>query len=53
VKRAASPDGSLTLKGVLKYQACDNTICYAPVSVPVTWTVALQAATPHDVKRPR
>jgi DsbC/DsbD-like thiol-disulfide interchange protein len=53
VKRAASRDPSLALSGVLKYQACDNTICYAPVSVPVTWTVALLAETPHDVKKPR
>lgn len=53
VKRAASPDASLTFNGVLKYQACDNTICYAPVSVPVTWTVALKAETPQAVKKPR
>jgi len=53
VKRAASRDASLTLNGVLRYQACDNTICYAPVSVPVTWTVALKAEAPHDVKKPR
>lgn len=53
VKRAASRDGSLTVSGVLKYQACDNTICYAPVSVPVTWTVALKADTPHDTKQLR
>ena len=53
VKRSASRDASLTFNGVLKYQACDNTICYAPVSVPVTWTVALQTETPHDVKKPQ
>jgi DsbC/DsbD-like thiol-disulfide interchange protein len=52
IKRAASRDASLTFNGVLKYQACDNTICYAPVSVPLTWTVALKADTP-DVKKPR
>jgi DsbC/DsbD-like thiol-disulfide interchange protein len=34
----------LTVKGALKYQACDDSICYAPVTVPVVWTV--------DVKRP-
>lgn len=52
VKRAAARDSSLTFNGVLKYQACDNTICYAPVSVPVTWTVALKAET-ADVQKPR
>jgi DsbC/DsbD-like thiol-disulfide interchange protein len=52
IKRAASRGASLTVKGNLKYQACDNTICYAPVTVPVTWTLALQAATP-DAQQPR
>jgi DsbC/DsbD-like thiol-disulfide interchange protein len=52
VKRAASRGASLTVKGNLKDQACDNTICYAPVTVPVTWTLALQAVTP-DAKQPR
>ena len=33
---------TITVKGTLKYQACDTSICYAPVSVPVTWTLALQ-----------
>ena len=42
VNRAGARGASLTVKGTLKYQACDTTICYAPVSVPVTWTIALQ-----------
>ncbi len=52
-KRAASRDASLTVRGTLKYQACDDTICYAPVSVPITWTFALQGPTSQDVKKPR
>ena len=52
VKRAASRDASVTVKGVLKYQACDDTICYAPVSVPISWTLALQASS-RDLKTPR
>jgi DsbC/DsbD-like thiol-disulfide interchange protein len=52
-KRTASAEASLTVKGVLKYQACDETICYAPVTVPVTWTVALQGTTSQDAKKPR
>jgi len=51
VKRAAAPGASLTLKGTLRYQACDNTICYAPVNVPVTWTLALQGASSGSVKK--
>jgi len=52
-KRAVSAEASLTVKGVLKYQACDETICYAPVTVPITWTVALQGTTSQDAKKPR
>jgi hypothetical protein len=35
---------SLTLTGTLDYQACDDKICFNPVSVPLSWTLALQ----HD-----
>lgn len=31
---------SLTVKGTVRYQACDDLICYLPVSVPVAWTIA-------------
>jgi hypothetical protein len=34
----------LTIKGLLTYQACDDAICYAPVSVPVAWTLDLTRA---------
>tara|TARA_B100000686_G_C16741897_1_gene947071 strand:- start:1025 stop:1924 length:900 start_codon:yes stop_codon:yes gene_type:complete len=30
---------ALTLSGELEYQACDDAICYLPVSVPVTFTL--------------
>jgi len=43
----------LSVKGILKYQACDDTICYAPVSVPITWTFALHATRSQDPKKPR
>ena len=33
---------TLTLHGTLEYQACDDAICYNPVSVPLTWTVTLR-----------
>ncbi len=44
---------TITVKGTLKYQACDTSICYAPVSVPVTWTLALQlqGEVPGGVKK--
>ncbi len=37
--RAAAPPGPLTIKGTLRYQACDDKVCYRPVTVPLTWTI--------------
>ena len=38
----------LTLAGTLQYQACDEKICYNPVSVPLSWKLGL-----HPVIRER
>jgi len=32
----------LTLTGTLQYQACDERICYNPVSVPLSWKLSLR-----------
>ncbi len=32
----------VTVTGVLNYQACDDVICFKPVSVPVSWTVTVK-----------
>jgi hypothetical protein len=32
----------LTLTGSLDYQACDDQVCYNPVSLPLSWTVAIR-----------
>jgi len=29
----------LTIKGKIRYQACDDKICYLPATIPVTWIV--------------
>ncbi len=34
---------ALTLTGTIEYQACDDSICYNPSSVPVSWTLPLRA----------
>ena len=34
-----SASGPVTIKGTLRYQACDDKICYIPQNVPVSWTV--------------
>lgn len=33
----------VTITGTLQYQACDDKICYSPVSVPVSWKVTLRS----------
>ena len=33
---------SLTINGVLTYQACDDRICFTPQSVPLSWTIGLR-----------
>jgi hypothetical protein len=33
---------TLTIDATLDYQACDDTICFLPQSVPLAWTVALK-----------
>ncbi len=33
---------SLTITGVLDYQACDDKVCFTPQSLPLTWTVSLR-----------
>ena len=34
--------GSLTITGTLKYQACDDRVCFIPESVPVRWTMTVE-----------
>lgn len=33
---------SMTIKGVLSYQACDDKLCFTPQTIPLTWTVSLR-----------
>jgi hypothetical protein len=45
-----SPDGAarlrkantLIISGTLSYQACDDRLCFAPASVPVSWTITIR-----------
>ena len=34
---------SLTVTGTLAYQACDDKICFNPVTVPLSWTLPLES----------
>jgi DsbC/DsbD-like thiol-disulfide interchange protein len=42
VSRTVKPGQRVTVAGVLKYQACDDAVCFNPVSVPVRWTLEVQ-----------
>ena len=41
-ERARADGATLTITGAVQYQACDDAICYTPVTVPVTWTIGLR-----------
>jgi hypothetical protein len=36
------PDAALTIKGTLRYQACDDQVCYLPKDLALKWVVNLQ-----------
>jgi DsbC/DsbD-like thiol-disulfide interchange protein len=31
--------GPLMIKGSIRYQACNDTVCFLPTTIPVTWTI--------------
>lgn len=39
---ARNASGTITVKGSVRYQACDDTICYLPKTVPVEWTMTVR-----------
>lgn len=41
-------DGKLTIRGSLRYQACDDRMCYLPTTLPVEWTFVFEE---HDRTR--
>lgn len=44
---------TLTVSGTLEYQACDERTCFNPVSVPLSWTLALKPAVAQPTARPK
>lgn len=42
VQKMLANEKSLTITGRVNYQACDDTVCYTPASIPVKWTVPLK-----------
>jgi hypothetical protein len=52
-RKVFSGKKELLISGTLEYQACDDKICYNPVSVPLTWMVALTENVPGATQPPR
>lgn len=48
LRALSSSERAISIAGELKYQACDKTVCYLPVSVPVKWQLEVL---PLDLKR--
>jgi hypothetical protein len=42
LKSLVNEKGEITIHGTLKYQACDDKMCYIPASVPLEWTFKYQ-----------
>lgn len=37
-----SSTATVTIKGTVRYQACDDKICYLPKTVPIEWTLVVK-----------
>ena len=42
IRERAAASSTITIDGVLAYQACDDSICYNPEELPVSWTFTLR-----------
>jgi hypothetical protein len=42
MQKQLANEKSVTISGKVNYQACDDKVCYAPRSIPVTWTLPLK-----------
>src|SRR5258705_11385398 len=40
--KSLKPGTTVVVAGTVNYQACDDRVCYAPESAPVTWTVMVK-----------
>lgn len=52
-RAALAGTDSITISGVLEYQACDDEVCFLPKSVPVTFTVKLRQLDTERANVPR
>jgi DsbC/DsbD-like thiol-disulfide interchange protein len=50
--RSQAAPGPRTIKGTLRYQACDDKICYRPTSIPIEWTVDESRGAKRELRPP-
>lgn len=50
---ALSSATSLTIRGALDYQACNDTECFLPQTLPLSWTIALKPLDRERAQTPR
>jgi hypothetical protein len=51
-RTALANETSMTIGGALSYQACDDRLCYDPVTLPLSWTVGLKPIVTQATIRP-
>jgi peroxiredoxin len=51
-RTALAKQTSMTIGGVLTYQACDDRLCYDQVTLPLSWTVGLKPIVTEATVRP-
>ena len=51
-RAALAKQATLTVGGVLTYQACDDRLCYDQVTLPLSWTVGLKPIVTQATVRP-
>jgi DsbC/DsbD-like thiol-disulfide interchange protein len=42
IARTARPGTTMTIRGTVNYQACDDKVCFIPAAAPVTWTLTVR-----------
>ena len=42
LEKSAKSGSTVTVSGTVNYQACDDRVCYAPETAPVTWKVLVK-----------
>ena len=52
VRAASDAGGQFTVEGTLRYQACDDRVCYIPQELPVRWTLTYEGFDRQRVPEP-